>query len=72
MGDAFLLLNFSICCKASNVVMFLKENVLVGVSTSFFFLILGCLLYFIITISIGSSIVGFIVPIGLDASEKTL
>ena len=34
MGDAFLVLNFSICCKASNVVMFLKEHVLEGVNTS--------------------------------------
>ena len=56
MGDAFLLLNFSICCKASNVVMFLKKNVLERVNASFIFLILGCLLYFIIAISIGSSI----------------
>ena len=56
MGDALLLLNFSICSKASNLVMFLKENALEGVNSSFIFLILGCLLYFIITMSTGSSI----------------
>ena len=56
MGDAFLLLNFSICCKGSNVVMFLKVNGLQGVNASFIFFILGCLLYFIIALSIGSSI----------------
>ena len=56
MGDAILLFNFSICCKASNVVMFLKVNGLEGVSAFFIFLILGCLLYFIIAMSIGLSI----------------
>ena len=46
MEDAFLLLNLLICCKASNIVMLLKENGLEGVNASFIFLILGCLLYF--------------------------
>ena len=50
MGDAFLLLNFSICTKASNVVMFLKENGLEGVNASFILLKLGFLLCFIIAI----------------------
>ena len=56
MEDAFLLLNFSICCKVSNVVMFLQVNGLEGVNAFLIFLILGCLLYFIIAISIGLSI----------------
>ena len=50
MRDAFLLFNFSIFCKVSNVVMILKVSGLEGVNVFFIFLILGCLLYFIVAI----------------------
>ena len=42
MGDALLAFNFSTCCEASDVVIFLKVNGLEGFNVSFIFSILGC------------------------------
>ena len=56
MGGALLAFSFSTWCKASNAVICLKVNGSEEVNYSLIFLMLGCLLYFTIAVSIGSSI----------------
>ena len=56
MEDALLAFSFSTWCKASNVVISLKVTGSEGVNSSLILLMLGCLLYFTIAMSIGSSI----------------